>query len=262
MKIKVLVENNSGDLCMGEKGISLYIEADDKKILLDTGETSLFLENASKTGVSINDLDCIVLSHGHFDHGDGLRFIRGKKLICHPDSFIKRFRKRDDSYLGLHISLEKAKLKFDLTLSKKPYKLSENIFFLGEIPRENDFESKTTPFKLENGEDDFVLDDSAVVITTEKGLVVIPGCSHSGVCNIIKYAKEVTGLEKVYAVIGGLHLLRLDDATYKSIDFLKKENIDIFYPIHCTNKVVVDEISKLLNNTEVKTTFSGDTIIL
>lgn len=262
MEIKVMVENNSGDMCLGEKGLSLHIEADNKKILLDTGETSLFLENASKLGVSINDLDWIVLSHGHFDHGDGLRFIRGKKLICHPDSFIKRFRKRDNSYLGLHISLEKAKSKFELTMTKAPYKLSENIVFLGEIPRKNNFESKTTPFKLENNQDDFVLDDSAVVITSEKGLVVIPGCSHSGICNIIQHAKTVTGVDKIYAVIGGLHLLRLDSCTYDAIDFLKKENIDIFYPIHCTNKIVVDEISKLLDNTDIRTSFSGDIITL
>ena len=262
MVIKVLVENNSGDLCKGEKGLSLYIEADNKKILLDTGETALFLENASKMGITLNNLDCVVLSHGHFDHGDGLRFIKGKKLICHPDSFKKRLRKRDDSYLGLHMNLEKAQTKFDLILTKKPYKLSENIIFLGEIPRENDFESKNTPFKFENGQDDFVLDDSALVINSKKGLIIIPGCSHSGVCNIITYAKKVTGVNNIYAVIGGLHLMKLDDATYKAIDFLKKENISIFYPIHCTKKLVSDEISSLLTNTEVKRSFSGDTISL
>ncbi|WP_321328743.1 MBL fold metallo-hydrolase [uncultured Ilyobacter sp.] len=262
MLIKVLVENNSGDLCKGEKGLSLYIEADNKKILLDTGETSLFLENASKLNVTLNDLDFVVLSHGHFDHGDGLRFIKNKKLICHPDSFKRRFRKRDSSYLGLHMDLERANSKFDLTITREPYKLSENITFLGEIPRENNFESKNTPFKFENGEDDFVLDDSALVINSEKGLIVIPGCSHSGICNIISYAKKVTGVDNVYAVIGGLHLMNLDNATYKAIDFLKKENISIFYPIHCTKKIVADEISKLLINTLVKRSFSGDTISL
>ena len=121
---------------------------------------------------------------------------------------------------------------------------------------------KNTPFKFENGEDDFVLDDSALVINSEKGLIVIPGCSHSGICNIISYAKKVTGVDNVYAVIGGLHLMNLDNATYKAIDFLKKENISIFYPIHCTKKIVADEISKLLINTLVKRSFSGDTISL
>ncbi|WP_319370390.1 MBL fold metallo-hydrolase [uncultured Ilyobacter sp.] len=84
MNIKVLVENNSGNLCLGEKGLSLYIEADNIKVLFDTGRTSLFIENASKIGVSLTDLDYIVLSHGHFDHGDGLRFIKGK--ITHLSS--------------------------------------------------------------------------------------------------------------------------------------------------------------------------------
>ncbi|WP_319370389.1 MBL fold metallo-hydrolase [uncultured Ilyobacter sp.] len=133
---------------------------------------------------------------------------------------------------------------------------------MGEIPRKKDFESKSTPFKLENGQNDFVLDDSALVVTTEKGLIVIPGCSHSGICNIIQYAKQVTGLDRVYAVIGGLHLMKLDSCTYKTIDFFKKENISIFYPIHCTNKIVVDEILHLLNNTDVRISFSGDIITL
>ena len=81
---------------------------------------------------------------------------------------------------------------------------------------------------------DFVEDDSGLVFKTDKGLVVISGCAHSGICNIIEYAKKTTGINKVYAVIGGFHLKGEDDLTTKTIEYLKTIDIEYLSTSHCT----------------------------
>lgn len=262
IQIRVLIENNSSEICKGEMGLSFLIETEENKILFDTGASSLFLENASKLDTNLEDIDYIVLSHGHWDHGNGLEYIKNMKLICHPNCFIKRYRKKDSSYLGLPIALEEAKEKFQLLLTEKPYEISENIIFLGEVPRENDYESIETAFKLENGEDDYVFDDSALVIKSEKGLIIVPGCSHAGICNIIEYSKKVTGIEKIYTLIGGLHLKVINDTTKRTIEYLKNQRIDKLYPVHCTSNTVFNVLYEELNGIEVKKTHAGDIIRL
>jgi 7,8-dihydropterin-6-yl-methyl-4-(beta-D-ribofuranosyl)aminobenzene 5'-phosphate synthase len=254
MRLTVLVDNKKGK-CESEFGLSFLIE-DDKKILFDTGASDLFLKNAKNLDIKLDNIDMIVLSHGHWDHGNGLGHIRGFLLICHPDCFIKRYRK-DGTYIGLPLNQEEAKKKFDLFLSKKPYLLSDNITFLGEIPRKNDFEAKTTNFYKENKKDDFVIDDSALAIRSKKGLIVITGCSHAGICNIIEYAKEVTNINNVYAVIGGFHLREINETTKKTIDYLKKEKIEKIIPCHCVADEVIGLFKKELNS---DTIYSGDSI--
>jgi len=252
MRLTVLNDNTAGKCC-AEHGLSLLIE-DGKKILFDVGPSAIFLRNSKKLNVNLDETDTIVLSHGHWDHGNGLKFIKSKKLICHPGCFIKRYRKKDDSYIGLPISIDEAKKNFKLVLTKKPYEVTENIIFLGEIPRANDFESKTTTFYKEGKEDDFVMDDSALAIKSKKGLIVIAGCSYAGICNIVEYAKKIG---KVYAVIGGFHLKEVDEITLKTIDYFKKEKIKLIYPCHCVDEIVLLKFEQVLGS---KRLHSGDVI--
>ncbi|MCK4662664.1 MAG: MBL fold metallo-hydrolase [Bacteroidales bacterium] len=256
MKIIVLNENFAGLNYRAEHGLSYLIKAD-KEILFDTGSSDLFLINAKKLGININKIDTIVLSHGHWDHGNGLMFLKNKNLICHPDCFIKRYRKKDKTYVGIELSLEEAHKRFVPILSKNPYKISKDITFLGEIPRVNNFESKSTPFQKENNIDDFVMDDSAVFVKSEKGLIIITGCSHSGICNIIEHAKKVSGINNVYAVIGGFHLKTLDEITNKTIEYLKNQKIKHILPSHCTGFPVLSKFNELFNSKIIK---SGDII--
>ena len=256
MKLTALNDNTPSKKCDAEHGLSFLIE-DDKKVLFDTGPSDIFMKNAKILGINFEDIDSIILSHGHYDHGNGLKFIKNKKLICHPGCFIRRYRKADDFYIGLPITLEEAKKNFELILTKKPYKISENIVFLGEVPRKNDFEAKTTTFCKEGKEDDFVIDDSALAIKSEKGLIVIAGCSHAGICNIVEYAKEVTEFKKVYAVIGGFHLNAVDEITLKTIEYFKKEKIERIYPSHCVTEPVLEKFSEELNAGKIH---SGDVI--
>lgn len=255
MRLVVLNDDLAGKGCAAEYGFSVLIEAD-RKVLLDTGHSDLFIKNAEKLGASLEDVAFVVLSHGHWDHGNGLKFLKDKKLVCHPDCFSKRYRKKDGAYIGLEMSLEEAKKNFELVLTKKPYKLSENVIFLGEIPRTNDFEGRGTTFYKEGKEEDFVMDDSALAIKSEKGLVVISGCSHAGICNIVEYAKKVSGVEKVHAVFGGLHLKTGEDAL-RVVEYFRRERIEKIFPLHCTE---LPALAKFYENFGIKQIHSGDII--
>ena len=235
LKITILTENVAGGQFLAEHGLSYLLEIDNEQILFDTGHSDVFLKNAERLGLDIKkEVNTVVLSHGHWDHGDGLRFIDNKTLITHPASFLKRYRKADNSTVGLALSKDEIQNKFKLIESKNQYKLAENLFFLGEIPRINNFESKTTTFKLENEKDDFIDDDSALVAIINKELIVITACSHSGICNICEHAKTVTGIEKISAVIGGFHLKRNNLQTQKTVAYFKKNAVKRVLPSHCT----------------------------
>ena len=235
MKITVLTENYAGSGFLAEHGLSYLIEHEDEKILFDTGHTDIFLKNANTLGIDIQkEVNTVVLSHGHWDHGDGLQYIDNKTLITHPNVFMKRFRAHNNSNIGLKLSKSQIEQKLKLVLKDKPYSISDSIIFLGQIPRLNGFEAKTTPFLDELGELDFVIDDSAIAIIQNNELIVITGCSHSGICNIIEYARKVTGINNVKSVIGGFHLKHKNSQTKDTINFLKKNNITKIYPSHCT----------------------------
>ena len=138
------------------------------------------------------------------------------------------------SYIGLALTKEEIEDDFDLKATVEPYNISEKVIFLGEIPRKNDFESQTTTFVDENGAPDFVPDDSAMAFVLDDEIVVVTGCSHSGICNIVEYAREITGINKVKAVIGGFHLKRDDHQTRESVKYFKELGVKELWPSHCT----------------------------
>lgn len=234
MKLSVLTENTASAHFKAEFGLSYFIEQDGKNILFDTGSTDVFLNNAQKLNIDLNKVDLVVLSHGHWDHGNGLKYLNYKKLLCHPEAFKRRYHEQDHSYIGLELSFEEIKQKFDLKTSSKPWQITENIWFLGEIPRLNDFESRTTSFIDENNEADFVPDDSALAIIEKGKLNVVTGCSHSGICNIVEYARMVTETREINTVIGGFHLKENDLQTKQTIRYFKEQKVKNIYPSHCT----------------------------
>jgi 7,8-dihydropterin-6-yl-methyl-4-(beta-D-ribofuranosyl)aminobenzene 5'-phosphate synthase len=217
-----------------EHGLSFLIEVDHKKILFDTGASNLFIKSAARLGIDLEEVDRIVLSHGHWDHGNGLEYMEGKTLICHPGCFVKRFRKTGEGQLGLSLSEKEASDRFNLETFRHPIKLSDHLWFLGEIPRKNDFEAQATKYILEDGSEDFIMDDSGLAALTDKGLVVISGCAHAGICNMTEHARRVTGISKVAGVIGGFHLRAANKQTRKTIEYLEELEVKEVFPSHCT----------------------------
>ena len=252
MRLVVLSEVKPGEGFSGEHGLSFYIEHDQKKILFDTGASDLFLENAARLGVGLKGIDMVILSHGHFDHGDGLKFIGDIPLICHPACFVRRYHRGGFRNLGLELSMEEISEKFSLQLHREPYQISEQLFFLGEIPRLNGFEAKKTPYILEGGEEDFIMDDSGLACITGQGLVIISGCAHSGICNMIRHASEVTGVQIIRAVIGGFHLKDTGSRTLKTIEYLKKKRVEQVLPSHCTMEPALGLFHQVFGRNEVK----------
>jgi 7,8-dihydropterin-6-yl-methyl-4-(beta-D-ribofuranosyl)aminobenzene 5'-phosphate synthase len=269
IKVSILCEDQarmgfSDKIFLAQHGFSLFVEAD-QRILFDTGATDVFIRNAGLLGIDVNTADWIVLSHGHWDHADGLRaFPEGSvakmKLIVHPNAFVDQ-RNASGRYNGMFYSQEEVAQKFDLVLSKNPYQLTDGIYFLGEIPRINTFEArKTAFFYLNKGDNlsDFIPDDTALAIKTEKGLVIITGCSHAGICNIVEYAKKVTQQSKVFAVIGGFHLLGDRIQLQKTIEYFNENPVNHLYPMHCTDLPSLFEFYKAFG---IQKLCAGDTIV-
>lgn len=244
MKLRILVDNNTyiDQYYHGEPAASFYIEIEDKKILFDTGYSDILISNAEKMGIDLSELTHIVLSHGHDDHTKGLKYLKEAidlskvELIAHPGCFLPKYN--GDLYIGSPFSEEEIRGGLNYIPCKSTYAISENLIYLGEIQRTNTFENQKPIGKYEQDgilKDDYLLDDTAIVYRSEKGLFIITGCSHSGICNIIQYAKKVCGEEKVYGVLGGFHLFNNDEQLQKTIEYLNENNIEQFYPCHCVS---------------------------
>lgn len=244
MKLYVLIDNNTiiDSYYKGEPALSFYIETQNCKVLFDTGYSDLFLENAQKMNLPIQDIDYIVLSHGHNDHTLGLKYLlnfkfnKRVKIIGHPLVFNKKIDV-DGSDIGSYLSIEDLNQKFELLLSEKPVKINKNLTFLGEIPRILDKETTAIGDIIIDGKayPDHLLDDSALVFEKESKITIITGCSHSGLINIIDYAQKITDCNEINSIIGGFHLLDNElNNNEKIVKHLKLQTINKLYPCHCT----------------------------
>lgn len=255
MRISVLAENYAGVYTRAEHGLSYFIEFEGRKILFDSGQSDLFLENANKMNLKTVEADFIVLSHGHFDHGNGLEYIAHGNLICHPGCFTKRFRGNDKKPIGLKNSKDELSAKFNIITSVAPYSVGHKIYFLGEIPRLTDFESKSTSFVFENGDPDFVTDDSAIALIKPDGLFIVTGCGHSGIVNTIEHAKKITGVNRISGILGGLHLKESNLQMHETIRYLKENNVKHVMPSHCTE---LPALTAFYQNFGIKQIRTGD----
>jgi len=253
MRISVLTENNAGPFTEAEHGLSYLIEFDGRRILFDAGQSDMFLRNAKKMNLSLEKIDAIILSHGHFDHGNGLDFISGSKLICHPGCFVRRYRKSDHSFIGLKNTREELSRLFELLVTAVPLEITEKIFFLGEIPRLTDFESQNTSFVFEGGAPDFVMDDSALALVLPEGLFIITGCGHAGIVNTAEHARKVTGINKLSGIMGGFHLKDKGEQTKQTIAYLKKTGVKNIIPSHCTELPALSAFYESFGIRQIKT---------
>ena len=233
MKIVLLCENEACAMhWLAEWGFSAYIEHNGVKVLFDTGFSDVYIHNAAYADIDLNAVDYVALSHFHRDHTRGLLhhpFKDKKKIILHP-RILTAVLKTDDKKIHADFDAIHKVLAndFDVIASTGAKEFAPGAFFLGEIPRSNSFEPGAF-------EDDPMPDDTALAFATEKGAVVVSGCSHAGICNISEYAKQVTG-QSLYAVIGGFHLLAEEDPPVdETINYFKQENPEILLPMHCVD---------------------------
>ncbi len=133
---------------------------------MDAGITDAFLKNAETLGVNLDEVNTIVLSHGHWDHGNGLKYLNTKKtVILHPECYTKRYSlARNMEYAGINQTREELLEKFDLIETREPYEVFENVWLLGEIERKFEVPVKNLPTVLENEKTDYLQDDSGMAI--------------------------------------------------------------------------------------------------
>lgn len=268
MEITVLVDNNTliDRYFLAEPGLSLLIQDDETTVLFDTGYSDIFIKNAIKMGKDLTSLDYLALSHNHLDHTWGLeplikyytelqiekRPFKQPALVAHPEIFISV---SDDGFneFGSLLSEEKLAKHFPLRLSAHPQALSSRLTFLGEIPRQNDFEALRSFGRKEGSDkDDYVVDDSALVYHSGNGLVIITGCSHAGICNIIEYAKEVCGDDRVIDIIGGFHLQNPPEHQLnRTISYLSALQPESAHACHCTDLFSKIALSRVIPLKEV-----------
>ncbi len=270
MKLTVLIDNNTliDRYFIGEPGVSYLIETDGKKIVFDVGYSDAFITNARKMDIDLLNVDFVVLSHGHLDHTWGFSpfvelytegVIEGKNvkqpvLIAHP---LALSSKTIDNLVEIGSLYTEEKLSgfFQLQLSREPVYLTERLVFLGEIERTNDFEAKHPIGKtVDNGveKDDFLLDDSALAYKSPEGLIIITGCSHAGICNIVEHAKKICDDDRVVDIIGGFHLLNPSKKQMQgTVEYMKSLNPTAVHACHCTDLNSKIELSKVVDIKEV-----------
>jgi 7,8-dihydropterin-6-yl-methyl-4-(beta-D-ribofuranosyl)aminobenzene 5'-phosphate synthase len=236
--------------------------------------------NADALGVNLSTVEALVLSHGHMDHFGGLKQLSkrvGKQnleLVLHPAAFRKsRYIKVTEQFKIRLPSLTREKIEgagISVILSQEPKTmLDESLLFLGEIPKRTGFE-KGFPrmYYEEEGKEkwDPIEEDTAIVAhVKEKGLVILSGCAHSGIINTVHYAREVTGVKPVFAVMGGFHLTGADfePIIEPTTQALKEFDPQYIVPTHCTGRKAIMHIEHempgqfLLNMSGSKMTFAA-----
>jgi 7,8-dihydropterin-6-yl-methyl-4-(beta-D-ribofuranosyl)aminobenzene 5'-phosphate synthase len=254
MRLRVLMENSTmiDEYYLAEPGLSFLLEDGANRLIFDTAYSGTFLSNAEAMHEDISSPIAIILSHGHDDHSAGLRHWVARygtsqnpkpALVAHPRTFDP---KRDGSLaIGSPLNLDELNRHFTLRLSAQPLELTPRLVFLGEIPRTNSFEAQEPIGETTNGSGsasgtgwipDQLSDDSALVYKGNDGLVIITGCSHSGIVNIVEYAIKVCGDNRITDIVGGFHLM---NATPVRLDFTNKRLAALsprtIHPCHCTD---------------------------
>ena len=246
IRITTLSENTANYGFLAEWGLSMLVEVDGVKILVDTGLNFSTVHNAQLMGIDLSTIDRIVLSHGHADHTGGLREVlrrRGEiEVIGHPDIWTPKYVQRDrepEQYIGMPFSrklLESLGARFNLV--KEPVHITNRVMTTGEIPMFSGYEEIENNLFVKKEsvlQPDKLADDLALIINSDFGLVIILGCAHRGMINTIHHARNLTKNNLVYAVIGGTLLFRASkERIDKTIADLKKIGIQKLGVSHCT----------------------------
>ena len=249
-RITILSENLVGKLVgSGEHGFSAFIETDRENYLFDTGSGHSIVPNSLILNKDLRSIQKIFLSHGHFDHTGGLPEVlkvKGKVDVqVHPNVFSDRIavHKEDERETKRFVGIPYKKgylesLGANFVLNTAFTEVEKGIFLTGEVPRKTGFEKPDprlfTEIDGKTVQDTFP-DDQSLILDSEKGLILILGCAHSGMINIIHHVMDKTGKETFYAILGGTHLDFLTpEQLEESITFLKKMKIEKIGVSHCT----------------------------
>ncbi len=247
LRITTLIENSAGDhqALHHEHGLSFFVELDGHGIVFDTGQSGAFIENAANLKIDLSAPDYVVLSHGHYDHSGGLTRLADVSgtfgLIVGQGFFREKYGFRNGVCQFLGNNFDESFLKEKrIRYSFAPEGLTEilpGVFVVSGFPRVHDDERINPRFVLRtpNGfEPDAFDDEILLAVATPRGLIVLLGCSHPGLKNMLDAVRERIGLP-IHAVLGGTHLVESDEASIgETIRYLGESGIERIGVSHCT----------------------------
>ena len=248
-RITVLCENTviKPGALIGEHGFSALVERGDEKVLFDTGQGYGLVHNARILGIDLNSVKKAVISHGHNDHTGGLaEFLRvggPRDVYAHSGIFDPRYREVPDGPLKpIGIPFTRAHLEglgANFHLSPEPQKVAEGVHTTGVVPRETSFEKgdQTLLVGCEDGScsRDPLSDDLSLIVEGDTGLIVLLGCAHSGLVNILKHVRKLLPEKPVKAVVGGTHLgMCTEEQMAATIEAMADMGVERVGASHCT----------------------------
>ena len=257
MKVTLPLENNSlfDKYLNAEHGYSAWIEDEDIKVLYDCGYSDKFIKNAGDLKIDLRTADYVVISHGHYDHSWGFKYLikyyremaMARKpilLFAHRDILLKKYAFDLDKPVGMDVDLEVMEKFFDVRFVSEPLWLTKNLCYMGITEISNNFEREfpQAPKKLKEGKwiEDFVIEDTQFAYKHKSSdeVSVVAACAHYGICNIMEYAKKITGRNKINTYLGGSHL-RIEEISKnqleKTCEYVRKTGIKNFYICHDTD---------------------------
>ncbi len=255
VRITVLIDNKTPrpDL-NAEHGLSLWIEYGEKRILFDTGQSNALIRNAEKLSIDLSQADAIVISHGHYDHTGGLKAVldvaHKANIYLHPAAIETKFSRKASGAksIGMSDSAKKAIQGHNVIWTVTPAQLFPRMTVTGQVPRVNDFEDVGGEFFLDENcqRSDELLDDQTLFIESAKGIIIVLGCAHAGVVNILNYVADLTSQSHIYAIIGGTHLLNASsERIERTIKEIERYEVQQLCPAHCTGSKAVAEFRKI-----------------
>ncbi|MBE0479571.1 MAG: MBL fold metallo-hydrolase [Dehalococcoidia bacterium] len=218
VRLTTLSENTAHMGFLAEWGLSILVETDDCKVLLDSGMGISAAHNADLMGIDLSSVDKIVLSHAHTDHTGGLRDILRRmrkqvEVIAHPDIWIPKYVHFGEvsRYAGIPYTREELEsLGAFFNLTSEPVRISDAVMTTGEIEMTTGYEKIDERLCIKSGErmvPDPLADDLALVVKTGTGLAIITGCAHRGIVNTVRHVQKLTGSEYIHTIVGGTHLI-------------------------------------------------------
>jgi len=251
MKITFLSDNKTEKAaCIAEWGLSILIESKGHKVLLDVGSSGIFARNAKALGIDLSDVEAVAISHGHFDHTDGMEsFVEINKkapIYIHKEALDEDYAIMGDGTLdprndGIRWSKEFIEsINERLVLTEGINKTFDNITLVGNIPLLPEYpmtERFVRPSKDKPGEyvDDNMDHEQFLVVEEEEGIYILSGCSHKGVMSTIKHAQNLFPGKRILGYIGGMHLYPLTkDGRREVVDNICKLDLECVFPVHCT----------------------------
>ena len=279
MRIINLVENTEGASgCGVEHGLCFYIETEKHKLLMDTGQTGLLLENAEKLGIDLTKVDTVVLSHGHYDHGGGIlpfaKINPTAKIYVPEKAFGEYYSMNKDGephYIGLAKEIQElpqvVKVSEEAKAADGIYRIDDELALFSGIGSEHVIPSTNQRLKKKT-EDGFVQDDFAheqcLVISEGVKKVLLSGCAHHGILNIMDRYCELFGEEPDF-VISGFHMMKKHNYSDEDINMIidtalaLRQYKTVFYTGHCTGVEPYNAMKKLMGD-QLHYVHSGDEI--